>query len=90
MRRTWLGAIVIAVIIAGGAGVASASGCPGLIAQAKEALEQVRKTPGIAAIKDAKIAAAETNIRAAESAHAGGEHDESMRQAREALRALGK
>jgi hypothetical protein len=80
--------LVIAIVLAGSGGVAWASGCPALIAQAKAALEQYKKTPGIAAIKDAKIAAVETNIRAAESAHGGGQHDESMQKANEALKLL--
>jgi hypothetical protein len=85
-----LGTIAIVVGLMGGAGVASAFQCPALIEQAKAALDQYRRTPGLAAIKDARIAAAEANIRSAEASHAGGQHDEAVRQAKEALSALGK
>jgi hypothetical protein len=71
-------------------GSAAAFECPTLIKQAREALEQFRRTPGLAAIKDAKIAAVETNLQAAESAHSAGQHDEATRQAKEALKVLGK
>lgn len=69
-------------------GPVSAGQCPELIAQARAQLEQYRKTPGFAAVKDAKIAAVETNLRAAESAHGGGNHDEAMQKANEALKLL--
>ena len=85
-----LGAIIAVVVIAWSATVASANQCPTLIAKARAALEQYKKAPGLAAIKDAKIAAVETNLRAATSAHDAGQHDEAMRQANEALKALGK
>jgi hypothetical protein len=62
--------------------------CPSLIAKARAELEQYRKKPGIAAIKDARIAAVETNLRAAEAAHAGGQHAESEHKANEALKLL--
>ena len=62
--------------------------CPSLIAKAKAELEQYKKKPGIAAIKDARIAAVETNIRAAEAAHAGGQHADSEHKAQEALKLL--
>ena len=70
------------------AAAAEAAQCPGLIAQARAQLEQYRKTPAFAAIKDAKIAAVETSIRAAESAHAAGDHDEATQKANEALKLL--
>ena len=67
-----------------------ASNCPNAIQQARAALEQFKKTPGIAAIKDAKIAAAETNLKAAQSAHDGGEHDEAMQKVKAALDAINR
>jgi uncharacterized protein YPO0396 len=84
-----IGAIVIAVIIVGSASLAWAD-CSDTIAQAKAALEEVKRTPGIAAVKDAKIAAAQTNIASAEAACSAGQDEEATRQAKEALRALGK
>lgn len=89
MRRR-LAAIVTVMALAGAGSIASASQCPTLIQQARRALDEFKRTPGLAAVKDAKIAAAEVNIRAAESAHAGDQHDEAERQAREALKLLGK
>lgn len=79
-----------AVVLALGftVGPAAASQCPGLIAQARTQLEQYKKTPGFAAVKDAKIAAVETNLRAAEAAHGGGNHDEAEQKANEALKLL--
>ena len=82
---TWIRLTVLALAIAS---AAEAAQCPGLIAQARAQLEQYRKTPGFAAIKDAKIAAVETNLRAAESAHAAGDHDEATQKANEALKLL--
>jgi hypothetical protein len=67
-----------------------ADNCPNAIKQARGALEQFKKTPGIASIKDAKIAAAETNLKAAESAHAGGEHGEAMQKVKAALDAINR
>jgi hypothetical protein len=85
-----LRAIVAVLIVACSVSVAAANQCPTLIAKARAALEQYKKAPGLAAIKDAKIAAVETNLQAAESAHDAGQHEEAMRQANEALKALGK
>ena len=62
--------------------------CPSLIAKARAELEQYKKKPGIAAIKDARIAAVEANLRAADAAHAGGQHAESEQKANEALKLL--
>ena len=67
-----------------------ANDCPNAIRQARAAVEQFKKTPGIAAIKDAKIAAAETNLKAAQSAHDGGEHAEALQKAKAALDALSR
>ena len=69
---------------------AFADNCPNAIRQARGALEQFKKTPGIAAIKDAKIAAAETNLKAAQSAHDGGEHDEALQKVKAALDAINR
>ena len=64
--------------------------CPNAIRQARTALEQFKKAPGLAAIKDAKIAAAETNLKAAQSAHDGGEHGEAMQKVKAALDAINR
>lgn len=88
--RTRLAAIVILAVVAWAGDVAWAFQCPALIQQARAALEQFKRAPGLAAVKDAKIAAVETNLRNAEAAHGGGQHDEAVRQATEALKLLGK
>ncbi|MBI1733776.1 MAG: hypothetical protein HYR51_01255 [Candidatus Rokubacteria bacterium] len=86
--NTWLRSTVAVLALGLLAGPAGASECPGLIAQARTLLEQYRKTPGFAAVKDARIAAVETNLRAAEAAHGGGNHDEAVQKANEALKLL--
>lgn len=88
--RTRLAAIAILVAVLSMVDVAWAFQCPSVIKQAREALEQFKRAPGLAVIKEAKVAAVEVNLRAAESAHAGGQHDEAARQAQEALKALGQ
>jgi len=90
MDMSRLVAIVALAAVIALADSASAFQCPALIKQAREALEQFKRAPGLAVTKEARVAAVETNLRAAESAHAAGQHDESIRQAREALTALGK
>jgi hypothetical protein len=87
MKIRRVGTVGMALVLAT-VGVASASSCPARIKQAREALEQFKKTPGIAAIKDAKVAAVETNLKAAQGAHEAGDHDEAMRKVDEALNAL--
>ena len=85
--------IATAVMVAGLVGlgnVAAADNCPAVITQARAAVEQYRKGPGIPAIKDAAVAVAETNLKSAQGAHEAGQHDESKRFVREALRAIGK
>lgn len=88
--RMWLAAVVMVAGLVGLGNVAAADQCPGMIQQARGAIEQFRKSPGIPAIKDAAVAAAETNLKSAQGAHEGGEHDEAKRFVREALRAIGR
>jgi hypothetical protein len=80
--------IVAVIALSIGCGTAWAGQCPSLIGKARAELEQYKKKPGIAAIKDARIAAVEANLRAAEAAHAGGQHAESEQKANEALKLL--
>jgi hypothetical protein len=84
---TTLTAVVLALLLAT---PVFASDCPNAIRQARAALEQFKKAPGLAAIKDAKIAAAETNLKAAQSAHDGGEHGEAMQKVKAALDAINR
>jgi hypothetical protein len=88
--RIWLAAIVMVAGLVGLGNVAAADQCPGRIQQARAAVEQYKKGPGIPAIKDAAVAAADTNLKSAVGAHEAGEHDEAKRFVREALRAIGK
>lgn len=88
--KNLIAAVVMVAGLVGLGNVAAADNCPTAIAQARAALEQYKKTPGIPAIKDAAVAAAETNLKSAQGAHEAGEHGESKRFAREALRAIGK
>jgi hypothetical protein len=88
--RIWLAAIVMVAGLVGLGNVAAADQCPGLIQQARGAIEQYKKMPGIPAIKDAAVAAAETNLKSAQGAHEAGEHDEAKRFVREALRAVNR
>jgi hypothetical protein len=88
--RKRLATIVIVAAVGWTAGVASASQCPGLIQEVREALEEFKRTPGIAVTKEARIAAVDANLRSAQSAHEAGQHDEAMRHGKEALRVLGR
>ena len=88
--RFWLAAVVMVAGLLGLGNVAAADQCPGLIEQARGAVAQYRKGPGIPAIKDAAVAAADTNLRSAQGAHEAGDHDAARRFVREALRAIGK
>ncbi|MBI2202391.1 MAG: hypothetical protein HYU41_00820 [Candidatus Rokubacteria bacterium] len=90
MRRPWLAVVAAGLMVAASAGAVAASQCPGLIKQAREALAQYKRSPMPAPVKDATVAAVETNLRGAQGAHDAGEHAESTRQAREALKLLGK
>ena len=85
---TALLSIIVVITLSIGSGTAWASQCPSLIGKARAELEQYKKKPGLAAIKDARIAAVETTLRAAEAAHAGGQHAESEHKAHEALKLL--
>ena len=88
--KNLIAAVVMVAGLVGLGNVAAADNCPVVIAQARAALEQYKKAPGIPAIKDAAVAVAETNLKSAVGAHEAGQHDESKRFAREALRAIGK
>jgi hypothetical protein len=83
-----LPSIVAVVALLVGSVPAWAGQCPSLIAKAQAALEQYRKKPGLAAIKDARIAAVETDLRAAQSAHENGQHAEAEHKANSALKQL--
>lgn len=85
-----LGVMLLVLTVMWAGDVAFAFQCPALVKQAREALEQFKKSPGVAAVKDATVAAVETNLRNAEGAHDAGDHDEAMKQAKQALRLLGK
>jgi hypothetical protein len=88
--KAWMACLATVVIIGMAHDTAGAFQCPTLIKQAREALDQYRKAPGLAAIKDATIATAETNLRSAQEAHAAGQHDEAVNQAKSTLKLLGK
>jgi hypothetical protein len=88
--RKRVATIVIAATVAWASAVASASECPGLIQQVRDALEEFKRTPGIAVTKEARVAAVEANLRSSQSAHEAGQHDEAIRHAKEALRVLGR
>lgn len=82
--------MVVVVLLLGAVSLAWADDCETLIQQAREALEQFRRAPGPAGVKDARIASAEIAIRSAQGAHDAGEHAEGVRQATAALRTLGR
>ena len=88
--KTWLGVLAIGSVVLVASDVARAFQCPTVIKQAREALEQFKRAPGLAAIKDATIATAETNLRSAQEAHSAGQHEEAVNQARATLKLLGK
>ena len=54
---TALLSIIAVITLSVGSGAAWASQCPSLIGKARAELEQYKKKPGLAAIKDARIAA---------------------------------
>lgn len=69
---------------------AGAFQCPTLIEQGKAALESFKRTSPGGPIKDAKVVSVESKLRYAQDAHTAEQHDTAVKEAKEALKMLGR